>query len=127
MALRLGRDGYAFAKIDPVPQVDEDNKEIAITFLVDPGNRAYVRNVNFNGTVSINDEVLRREMRQMEGGYLSNAAVERSKMRLQRLPYIESVEVETVPVPGTPDLVDVNFQITEGLPGQFSGGRAAQR
>ncbi len=122
MALRLGRDGYAFAKIDPVPQVDEDNKEIAITFLVDPGNRVYVRNINFKGTVSINDEVLRREMRQMEGGYLSNAAVERSKMRLQRLPYIESVEVETVPVPGTPDLVDVNFQITEGLPGQFSGG-----
>ena len=58
----------------------------------------------------------------MEGGYLSNAAVERSKQRLQRLPFIEKVEVETNPVPGTPDLVDVDFDIKEGLPGQFSGG-----
>jgi len=122
MKLRLGLDGYAFAKVDPVPQEDPATKEIAITFLVDPGNRAYVRNINFNGTTSINDDVLRREMRQMEGGYLSNAAVDRSKLRLQRLPYIEKVEVETVPVPGSPDLVDVNFDIKEGLPGQFSGG-----
>ena len=122
MALRLGADGYAFAKIDPVPQEDEATKEIAITFLVDPGNRAYVRRINFNNTSSINDDVLRREMRQMEGGYLSNAAVDRSKLRLQRLPYIEDVKVETTPVPGSADLVDVNFEIKEGLPGQFSGG-----
>ena len=97
-------------------------KEIAITFMVDPGNRVYVRRINFTGTTSINDDVLRREMRQMEGGYLSNAAVERSKLRLQRLPYVENVEFETTPVPGSPDLVDVDFQIKEGLPGQFSGG-----
>ena len=122
MALRLGQDGYAFAKIDPVPQADPATKEIAITFLVEPGNRAYVRRINFSGSTGINDDVLRREMRQMEGGYLSNAAVERSKQRLQRLPFIEKVEVETTPVPGTPDLVDVDFTITEGLPGQFSGG-----
>ncbi len=122
MSLRLGQDGFAFAKIDPVSQVDPETKEIAITFLVDPGNRAYVRRINFAGAPSINDDVLRREMRQMEGGYLSNAAVERSKLRLQRLPYIESVEVETTPVPGSSDLVDVDFQIKEGLPGQFSGG-----
>jgi outer membrane protein insertion porin family len=122
MSLRLGQDGFAFAKIDPVSQVDPETKEIAITFLVDPGNRAYVRRINFAGTTSINDDVLRREMRQMEGGYLSNAAVERSKLRLQRLPYIEKVEVETTPVPGSPDLVDVDFTIKEGLPGQFSGG-----
>ncbi|HSQ68653.1 MAG TPA: outer membrane protein assembly factor BamA, partial [Steroidobacteraceae bacterium] len=122
MALRLGQDGYAFAKIEPVPIADQDAKEIAVTFLVEPGNRAYVRRINFTGSTSINDDVLRREMRQMEGGYLSNAAVERSKQRLQRLPFIESVEVETNPVPGTPDLVDVEFKIKEGLPGQFSGG-----
>jgi outer membrane protein insertion porin family len=122
MALRLGQDGYAFAKIDPVAQPDPETKEIAVTFLVDPGNRAYVRRINFTGTTSINDDVLRREMRQMEGGYLSNAAVDRSKLRLQRLPYIEEVEVETTPVPGSPDLVDVDFKIKEGLPGQFSGG-----
>ena len=122
MALRLGQDGYAFAKIDPVPQENPETKEIALTFLVQPGSRAYVRNINFSGSTGINDEVLRREMRQMEGGYLSNAAVERSKQRLQRLPFIEKVEVETTPVPGTPDLVDVDFKIKEGLPGQFSGG-----
>ncbi len=122
MALRLGQDGYAFAKIDPVPQENPQTKEIALTFLVQPGSRAYVRNINFSGSTGINDEVLRREMRQMEGGYLSNAAVERSKQRLQRLPFIEKVDVETNPVPGTPDLVDVDFKIKEGLPGQFSGG-----
>ena len=122
MAFRLGQDGYAFAKIDPVPQLDPETQEIGITFLVDPGQRAYVRRINFSGSTGINDDVLRREMRQMEGGYLSNAAVERSKLRLQRLPFIESVEVETTPVPGSPDLVDVDFNVKEGLPGQFSGG-----
>jgi outer membrane protein insertion porin family len=122
MALRLGQDGYAFAKIDPVPKENPETKEIELTFLVDPGNRAYVRNIGFSGTTGINDNVLRREIRQMEGGYLSNAAVDRSKVRLQRLPFIEKVEVETTPVPGTPDLVDVTYDIKEGLPGQFSGG-----
>jgi outer membrane protein insertion porin family len=122
MQLRLGQDGYAFAKIDPVPKENKETREIELTFLVDPGNRAYVRNITFSGSTGINDDVLRREMRQMEGGYLSNAAVERSKQRLQRLPFIEEVEVETNPVPGTPDLVDVNYNIKEGLPGQFSGG-----
>jgi outer membrane protein insertion porin family len=122
MSLRLGQDGYAFAKIDPVLKQNVETKEIELTFLVDPGNRAYVRNITFTGTTGINDEVLRREIRQMEGGYLSNAAVDRSKVRLQRLPFIEKVEVETNPVPGTPDLVDVNYEIKEGLPGQFSGG-----
>src|SRR5512139_3508086 len=122
MQLRLGQDGYAFAKIDPVPKSDPETKEIELTFLVDPGNRAYVRNISFTGTTGINDDVLRREMRQMEGGYLSNSAVERSKQRLQRLPFIEKVEVETEPVAGTPDLVDVVYDVKEGLPGQFSGG-----
>jgi len=122
MQLRLGVDGYAFAKVDPVPQQDPETKEVALTFLVDPGKRAYVRRINFSGTTSINDDVLRREMRQMEGAYLSNAAVDRSKLRLQRLPYIEDVKVETTPVPGSADLVDVDFEIKEGLPGQFSGG-----
>ncbi len=122
MALRLGQDGYAFAKIDPVPQEDPKTKEIAITFLVQPGSRAYVRHINFEGATGTNDDVFRREMRQMEGGYLSNAAVERSKQRLQRLPFVEKVDVETNPVPGTPDLVDVDFKIKEGMPGQFSGG-----
>jgi len=119
---RLGLDGYAFAKVDAVPKLDAQGKQVALALVVDPGNRVYVRRINFFGTSSVNDEVFRREMRQLEGSYLSNAAVERSKIRLQRLPFIEEVEVETTPVPGTPDLVDVDFTLKEGLPGQFGGG-----
>ena len=122
MKLRLGFDGYAFATIDPVPQTNNETKEISLTFVVDPKNRVYVRRVNFNGTSGVNDEVFRREMRQLEGAYLSNTAVERSKQRIQRLPFIEKVEVENTPVPGAADLVDVDFEIKEGLPGQFGGG-----
>ncbi|HET8692842.1 MAG TPA: outer membrane protein assembly factor BamA [Steroidobacteraceae bacterium] len=122
ISYRLGADGYAFAKIDPVPTAHEDTKTVDLTFFVDAGNRAYVRRINFINTSAIDDEVLRRELRQMEGSYLSNALLERSKERLQRLPYIEKVEYETTPVPGTPDLVDVDYDIKEGLPGQFSGG-----
>jgi outer membrane protein insertion porin family len=119
---RLGLDGYAFAKVDPVPQIDEETKKISLTLLVDPGNRVYVRRVNFTGAASVNDEVFRREMRQLEGAYLSNAAVDRSKERIQRLPFIEKVEPETKPVAGSTDLVDVELKIEEGLPGQFSAG-----
>jgi outer membrane protein insertion porin family len=122
LAYRLGVEGYAFAKIDPVPQADDEKKTVGLTFFVDPGSRAYVRRINFINTSAIDDEVLRRELRQLEGSYLSNALLERSKERLQRLPYIEKVEFESKPVPGTPDLVDVDFDIKEGLPGQFSGG-----
>jgi outer membrane protein insertion porin family len=122
MKFRLGVDGYAFATIDPVPQVNQETKEITLTFVVDPKNRVYVRRVNFNGTSGVNDEVFRREMRQLEGAYLSNSAVERSKQRIQRLPFIEKVAVETNQVAGAADLVDVDFQIEEGLPGQFGGG-----
>jgi outer membrane protein insertion porin family len=120
--MRLGLDGYAFAKVDPVPQLDPDTKQMSLALVVDPGHRVYVRRINFNGTSSVNDVVFRREMRQFEGAYLSNAALERSKQRIQRLPFIQKVEVETTPVPGTPDLVDVDFAIEEGLPGQFGGG-----
>jgi outer membrane protein insertion porin family len=121
MAARLGQDGYAFAEIRAVPQLDEEKKTAAITFFVDPRNRVYVRRINFNGADNVNDEVFRREMRQLEGGYLSNRLVDRSKLSLQQLPYVEKVEEETTPVPGSPDLVDVDFQIEEGLPGQFGG------
>jgi len=122
MSMRLGAEGYAFAKIDPVPTENAEDKTVSLTFFVDPGNRAYVRRINFENTSAIDDEVLRREMRQLEGSYLSNALLDRSKERLQRLPYVEEVDYETQPVPGTPDLVDVSFNIKEGLPGQFSGG-----
>jgi outer membrane protein insertion porin family len=122
MSYRLGADGYAFAKIDPVPTPDNDKKTVSITFFIEPGNRVYVRHINFNNITAINDETLRREMRQLEGGWLSNSAIERSKERLQRLPYVEKVEFENKPVAGSADLVDVDYNIKEGLPGQFGGG-----
>ena len=81
-----------------------------------------VRHIVFNNVTKINDEVLRREMRQLEGGWLSNALVERSKQRLERLPFIEKVETENKPVPGTADLVDVEFKIKEGPSAQLGGG-----
>jgi outer membrane protein insertion porin family len=121
MQLRLGQDGYAFAEVRAVPELNEETKTAAVTFFVDPRNRVYVRRINFNGADNVNDEVFRREMRQLEGGYLSNNLVDRSKLSLQQLPYVESVENETTPVPGSPDLVDVDFEIEEGLPGQFGG------
>lgn len=122
MSFRLGEQGYANANIEPVPELDYENKEAAITFFVDPQSRVYVRRINFSGVDQIDDEVLRRELRQIEGAYLSNRLVDRSKVRLQRLPYIEAVQVENTPVPGSPDMVDVDFDVTYRMPGQFSGG-----
>jgi len=122
MSFRLGEQGYANAEIEPVPELDTDAKEASVTFFVDPKSRVYVRRINFNGISEVDDEVLRREMRQLEGAYLSNRLVDRSKIRLQRLPYIETAEATNVPVPGSPDLVDVDFDLTYRMPGQFSGG-----
>jgi outer membrane protein insertion porin family len=122
MQNRMGRDGYAFAKVEPVPTADNTTHTVALTFFVDPGNRVYVRDIMFTGANRINDEVLRREMRQLEGGWLSNTSLERSKQRIQRLPYVKSVEFETTPVAGSPDLVDVNYKIEEGPASQLSGG-----
>jgi outer membrane protein insertion porin family len=121
---RLGEDGFAFAKVDPVPTTigDPANKELSLTFFVDPGNRVYVRHIAFNGVTKINDEVLRREMRQLEGGWLSNVALDRSKQRLEHLPYIKKVESETKPVAGSADLVDINYDIEEGPSAQLGGG-----
>ncbi len=122
MSFRLGEQGYANAEIEPVPELDHENKEAAITFYIDPKSRVYVRRINFHGVSEVDDEVLRREMRQMESAFLSNNLVERSKVRLQRLPYIESAEVTTTPVAGVPDMVDLDFDLTYRMPGQFSGG-----
>ena len=122
MAFRLGEDGYSNAEIEPVPELDHEKKEASITFYVNPKSRVYVRNINFRGVNQVDDEVLRREMRQLEGAYLSNTLVDRSKIRLQRLPFVERVEVNNSPVTGSPDLVDVDFDIEYRMPGQFSGG-----
>ena len=122
MAFRLWEEGYANAEIEPVPELDHEKKEASVTFYVNPQNRVYVRKINFAGVDQVDDEVLRREMRQMEGAYLSNSLVDRSKIRLQRLPFVEKVEVNNAPVSGSPDLVDVDFDVEYRMPGQFSGG-----
>jgi outer membrane protein insertion porin family len=119
---RLGAEGFYFARVEPVPTSDEAKKTVDLTLFVDPGNRVYVRQIAFTGTTRSNDETLRREMRQLEGALLSNVAVERSKQRLQRQPFIEEVDVDTAAVPGSPDLVDVTFKVKERPSAQVGGG-----
>ena len=102
--------------------MDEAKKIVNMTLFVDPGSRVYVRHINFTGTTRSNDETLRRELRQLEGAWLSNVSLERSKQRLQRLAFVESVEMTTDQVPGSPDLVDVNFAVKERPSATIGGG-----
>jgi outer membrane protein insertion porin family len=118
----LANIGYAFAKVSPVPKVDEKNHTVDLTFYVTPGQRVYVRRVNFKGNTHTQDQVLRREMRQFEGAWYSQAAIDRSKVRLQRLGFFKDVSVDTVKVPGTTDEVDLNVNVTEESSGQFQFG-----
>ena len=119
---KLGDQGYAFANVNTVPDLDDEKQEVALAFFVDPGSRVYVRRINVEGNVSTRDEVLRREMRQMEAGWFSSSKVERSRTRLQRLGYFEAVNVETPSVPGTTDQVDVNYSVTETSSGNVTAG-----
>lgn len=119
LSFRLGKEGYAFANVNAVPEPGENNTA-AVTFFVEPGKRAYVRRVNFDGNVSTRDEVLRQEMTQMEGGIASSDRIEFSKTRLERLGFFKAVNVDTVPVPGTDDLVDVNYFVEEQPTGSLS-------
>ncbi|HWU68660.1 MAG TPA: outer membrane protein assembly factor BamA [Stenotrophobium sp.] len=114
--------GYAFAKVTPVPEVDEDNKQVSINYYVEPGKRVYVRHIIFNGYGTTNDETLRREMRQLEAAPFSKSAVERSRVRLTRLAFIQDADVDTRPVPGTDDQVDIVFTIKERPPGSVQFG-----
>ncbi|MGD8570539.1 MAG: outer membrane protein assembly factor BamA [Gammaproteobacteria bacterium] len=119
---RLGVDGYAFANVNPIPKINQEKKEVALSLFIDPGNRVYVRRINIIGNTKTKDEVIRRELRQMEGGWISTPLVNRSKVRLQRLGYFEEVKVDTPTVPGTTDQVDVNFDVVEGSTGTFTAG-----
>ncbi|RLA09528.1 MAG: outer membrane protein assembly factor BamA [Gammaproteobacteria bacterium] len=118
----LGAEGYAFANVNPIPDVDEENSLVSLTFFIDPGKRAYVRRISFAGNTKTQDQVLRREMRQMEGAWFSNEAVERSRVRLERLGFFEEVTVETPAVEGSPDQLDVNFAVSERSSGSISAG-----
>ncbi|MFW5823907.1 MAG: outer membrane protein assembly factor BamA [Marinobacter sp.] len=119
LSRRLGREGYTFANVNAVPEPESDDTA-AVTFFVEPGKRTYVRRINFSGNVSTKDEVLRQEMTQMEGGVASTDRIEFSKDQLERLGYFQSVSVDTTPVPGSDDLVDVNYSVEEQATGSLS-------
>jgi outer membrane protein insertion porin family len=118
----LGRYGYAYPKVVTIPEIDEDNKTVKLVLSIDPGKRVYVNRINFKGNNVTAEHVLRREMRQMEGAWLSNNLVEGSKAWLQRLPYMETVEFETNQLPGEDDLVNIDFEVKEQPSGSFTAG-----
>lgn len=117
----LGSQGYAFSNVRAVPEFTDQDNLVDLVFAIDQGKRSYVRRINFTGNTKTQDNVLRREMRQMESAPANTALIEQSKLRLQRLSFFKNVKVETVPVPGHDDLVDVNFDVEE----EFSGSIGA--
>jgi len=118
----LGDEGYAFANVNTIPEIDDENKEVAVTFFVDPGKRVYVRRVNMKGNTRTRDEVLRREMRQLETSWFSAAKVRESKERLQRLGFFDDVTIETPAVAGSADQVDVDVSVKEKPAGNLMAG-----
>jgi outer membrane protein insertion porin family len=118
----LGKQGYAFAKIDVVPRVNEINKTVDLTFELKRGQRTYVRRINVTGNFRTKDEVFRREMRQLESSFYSKQAVEQSRRRIQRLPFVASVKIQTSPVVGAGDQVDLDIIVTEQSSNQFTAG-----
>ena len=118
---RLGNEGYNFAKVTGIPDINEEDNTVDMKFFIDPGKRTYVRRITFEGNELTSDEVLRREMRQMESAPASQAMIDQSRVRLERLGYFSKAEVETVPVPGTDDLIDVAFTVEEQSSGSISG------
>ena len=119
---RLSDDGYAFANVNIVPDIDKDSRTVGITMFVDPGKRVYVRRVNIVGNDKTKDEVIRRELRQFEGDWMSAKQVSLSRTRLDRTGYFEQVNVETPAVPGTSDQVDINYSVKEQPTGNLSAG-----
>ena len=117
---RLGNEGYNFAEVTGIPEVIDDGIEVAMKFFIDPGKRTYVRRINFKGNLRTVDEVLRREMRQMESAPASSAAIEQSRIRLERLGFFKEAKVETREVPGHDDLIDVEFEVEEQSSGSIS-------
>ena len=117
---RLGNEGYTFANVNGIPEPHDEDNTVSLTYAVDPGKRAYVNRINFRGNTKTTDEVLRREMRQMEGGWASTYLIDQSKTRLERLGYFKEVNVETPQVPGTDDQIDVNYSVEEQTSGSIT-------
>ncbi len=119
---RLGEDGYAFANVNAVPEINKEKHQVAFTFVVDPLQRAYVRRINVTGNDKTKDEVIRREFRQMEGGWFATSKIKKSKQRIDKLGFFSSVNVETQAVQGTNDQLDLNLSIAEKPTGNFQVG-----
>jgi outer membrane protein insertion porin family len=119
---RLGNDGYAFANANAVPQVDKAKRSVAFTILIDPGRRVYVRRINVVGNTKTRDEVVRREMRQLEGAYYDASKIQLSRRRIDRTQFFSDVGVETAPVEGSPDQVDVTYTVEERPTGALMVG-----
>lgn len=119
---QLSDMGYAFANVNGIPEIDEETKTVAVTFFVDPGKRVYVRRISIRGNSQSRDEVIRREMRQMESAWFSSEKVKLSRERLQRTGYFDEVNIETPAVPGSTDEVDVNVAVVEKPSGAFLAG-----
>ena len=117
----LGNEGYSFAEINGVTDVNDETGKVDLTFYVDPQQRTYVRRIVFKGNKRTHDVVLRREMRQMEGAWASNNLIENSKLRLERLGYFKEVESEEIPVAGVSDQIDVEFSVEEEFSGSVGG------
>ncbi len=119
---RLGEDGYAFANVNAVPDIDKEKHQVGFTFVVDPGSRAYVRHIDITGNTKTRDAVIRREFRQMEGAWYSASKIKTSKQKVDRLDFFSEVNIETIPVPGTNDQLDVSLAVKEKSTGDFSIG-----
>ncbi|HEX4927027.1 MAG TPA: outer membrane protein assembly factor BamA [Burkholderiales bacterium] len=117
IADRLGNEGYAFANANAIPDVDKEKRTVAFNLLVDPGRRVYVRRIEVAGNTKTRDEVIRREMRQLEGAYYDASKIQLSRRRIDRTQYFSEVNVETRPVEGRPDQVDVLYTVKEKATG----------
>lgn len=118
----LGRFGYAYPTVTTIPEINDEDNTVKLTLSVEPGKRIYVRRINFAGNNVTADDVLRQNVTQMEGAWLSNQSLETSKIQLSRLTYMEEVEFDTVRLPGEADQVDVNFSVKEQPAGSFNAG-----
>ena len=121
---KLSNEGYAFANVNAVPDINKEELTAAFTFFVDPGRRVYVRRINLTGNTRTKDSALRREMRQLESSWYAGDKIKRSKERLDRTQFFDSVDIETPAVPGNTDQVDLNINVAEKSTGsvQFGAG-----
>lgn len=119
---RLGKDGYAFSNVNAVPEVDKEKHEVAFTVMVDPGQRTYIRRINISGNTKTRDEVIRREFRQLEGAWFDVEKIKQSKQHVDKLDFFAAVNLETKPVPGTNDQMDIDLSVEEKSTGNISAG-----